>query len=168
MYGDSSGSTRRRHQHPLVIGSFALLFVLSGSAFAVTEAGYLATEKAEGGLIEGVVTDYRVDDSGDEPVIVADVRIDNPTKRTIDVDSVRVNMLLDGTDVTSTSRGDRVAIPPEGSRTITVRLALRSEHEDDAVEAARAGSLEPAGTIWASIGDYRFDVSVRSDEEGSA
>ncbi|PSP75710.1 hypothetical protein BRC81_15105 [Halobacteriales archaeon QS_1_68_20] len=160
MSDSRSDGPTPRHDRRLIVGSFAALLVLTGTAFAITGTGYFAAEKASGDLVEGTMTDYRVDESGDRTVIVAEIEFENPTGRAVTLESANVDGTVDGTSVARGSTGLEETIPPGETETITVRLTPHEGKQSVAVDAAESGSLTVSGLAWARIERYQFDVDV--------
>ena len=163
----SSNDYQPRHRRPLITGTFAVLFVLVAVAFAFTSGGYFATEKAEAGTyVVGTVVDYELDQSGEDPQIVVDVDIENPTERPIRLNSMSLDGLATGSIVARGSTSLDTTIEPDETETVTVRMRALHPHEELMVEHAEAGSIDHSGIAYAFIERYSFTVPVSEPDSG--
>lgn len=155
-----------RHKRPLIGASFVVLLLLTATAFAATGVGYFATEKAKGDAVVGTVTDYRVDETAEPAEIVVEVEVENPTRKSVTVDSAVVNGQVDGSTIAKGSSVVSETIPPGESATITVRMTALQDDEAAMIEAARNGSMTFSGSMWARIERSRFQLNVPPSDGG--
>ncbi len=124
MDGLLSGSTAST----VTVGSFILLFIMTGLAFGVTEAGHVAllqSDSITAGVVETAYSD------GSPPSVTIRFRFSNPTPRPVTVTAPQeVTLLVDGVTAVRSTTPDidplPARIPADGTAGATATIDLEA------------------------------------------
>jgi hypothetical protein len=152
---------------PAATALFVVVLLAGSTVFGFTAAGHYST--FETGRVTGTTTGYAVDDGGTEPVLVVDVRVDNPLLRPITVTNAGLTARADGT-VVATSGGILVdsGVDAGGSSTITIPLRPENGEAERMRTAAANGNLVVTGSVRATIEAAEFNFGVQNSTRGGA
>lgn len=107
----------------VLVGSFLLVMGVTAAMFAQAATGHLAAMHATD--TEVAIVDYEV---SNEVTLDLTLRVHNPTIKDLDFGNARMNVYVDGaqvTDGTTSSFENGGSIEPSGTEQVTVSLGLR-------------------------------------------
>lgn len=150
-----------------VLVSFAVLFLGTGIAFGVTEAGHVAILQSDSISATVADTSYA---GGSPPVVTVDIRFANPTPRDVTVTSTRQIVITTGDETIVRSTTPRIApwplrIPAGGTATATARIHLEAPSETASMAIA-AGNVTIIGVFDARIGEQSVQITLGSAIDG--
>lgn len=148
----------------LLLGGFALLLVVTGTAFASTFGTQLTWQQRDGVTVAPTGYELVADDGDGEPTVRVAVRVENPLGRPIELSggSLVVYDGADGRQLTDAASASipRVTVPPGGERTVAVTAALRSNSTRRARTAIERGTATASGVVEVTLGGREFTVDV--------
>jgi LEA14-like dessication related protein len=147
----------------LLVGSFLLVSVATTAVFAQAMTGHLAAMHAPS--MEVTVTDYEVTD---DDALDVTLNVHNPTMKELDLEAARVNIYIDGEQMTDgvTSRFGDVTVEPDETKQVTISRGFR-EGGADRLRNADPEQVEIRGMLRVYVVNEKVDVPV-DGMEGSA
>lgn len=163
MDGLGSGSPART----VAIGSFVLLFIATGLAFGVTEAGHVAllqSDSITAGVVETTYSD------GSPPSVTIGFRFSNPTPRPVTVTAPQeLTLRVSGETAVRSTTPDidplPVRIPADGTAGATATIDLEAPLPD-LRSAIRNGTVTVNGVFSGRIGTEVIQITTDGAADG--
>lgn len=145
-------STRRL----VLVGAFLIVAGATAALFAQAATGHLAAMHVQGA--DATVVDYEVTDDG---ALDLTVRIHNPTVRDVELTGARMNVYVDGQQVTdgTTASIDDVTVESGETKRVKIPLGLR-EAGDDRLRNADPDQLGVRGRLKIYVGDELVNLAI--------
>lgn len=143
----------------LLVGSFAVVFLLASAAFASTFTGEVAFQHAD--AVSGTAQSVRYVNASSGPALLVGVRVTNPTGLPVHVERAELVGYVNGSAVTY-RRSVRAngTVSAGGGTVVRVRLPVQPGDASTARQAARAGRVRVSGVLYATLRGKRFDAGV--------
>lgn len=151
----------------LLLGGFAILLVVTGTAFVSTFGTQLTWQQRDG--VTAAPTGYELVADGDRaPAVRVAVRVENPLDRPIELSGGSLVVydgarpFADGQQLTDAAGASipRVTVPSGGERTVTATAELRSNSSERARTAVERGTATASGVVEVTLGGREFTVDV--------
>lgn len=158
MAGSRSGT--------LLSAVLALLLVATGTAFGLTFDAQLEWHQRD--AVGATVTDLALSETDEGHRVTADLLVENPLDRPIELASVRLLVFEgdpppdreDRLSVPRSATVDRTTVGADESTTVRVRADVREEDVNRTRRALERSDANSRGLLSARMANERFDVDV--------
>lgn len=150
----------------LLLGGFALLLVVSGTAFASTFGSQVSWQQRD--AVDARVVGYEVVDDDGTTAMRVRLAVDNPISRPVRVSGGEI-VVYEGEEPFSDADQLTVArsltvpettVPAGGDRTVDALVEVDANRTDRARAAVAEGSATASGVLTVELVGREFDVGV--------
>lgn len=149
-------------ERPLVVGSFAVLLLVSAALFAAVFPAYVTAETAY--RVDVTATDYTIEDEGKHLVVTLELH--NPTDHAIEIQSLsssaKLGLWTSGERMThaTDTAVEGARIPANGNGTVTVDFVVNQEYRKTIREYVESGRAVIRGELEGRVVRERVGISV--------
>lgn len=149
----------RLSQKPVTTGSLCVIAVVTVILFVPTLSGHVAVMNANS--IELTSTEYTMVEDGD--TLLVSLEISNPTRRSYEVVSANLYLVVDGHVVSHGSLVDGNTVPSGGTASLAAEFSVLGDDREQTKEGIRSGTVAVTGQLRGTVGDASVSVDVNAD-----